>query len=272
MPSQLREAVARAIINASATRRMNMNSAATVVRVSYDEWHALSERAKMADALQRKVADLRAKLSKAEDDYRAAMEIVAGRRDPPPYSDLLSRAESLVYTTLAAAGEKYTSVRALMCALYGAAADERETKIISVLICKIRRVLEPRGIGVEILPGVGYRLAPVTSSAIPRKDSGRHNAQVLVDAVRAAKGAWVCGDDILPSLERWHSIRHRYQSANHHAYLRGVARRLDTARMLRSGETIEFKTRNYRSYFRILEYAEKPRARPPQGAAAVHPS
>ncbi len=59
----------------------------------------------------------------------------------------------------------------LMDYIYGnePEADEPELKIIDVFMCKIRKILEPLGYGIDTIWGVGYRLKDKDISDGPKK-------------------------------------------------------------------------------------------------------
>lgn len=74
----------------------------------------------------------------------------------------LTRMEFALFNALNAAQPRIRSKEQLLNDLYGLQIEEPEIKIIDVLVCKVRKKLQPLGVEVQTVWASGYRLLPVS--------------------------------------------------------------------------------------------------------------
>lgn len=73
----------------------------------------------------------------------------------------LSAREAALFQTLNLTPGRVSDRTSLMGAIYGLeAGDDPDQKIIDVMVCKVRKKLQPLGVKIETIHGRGWRLVP----------------------------------------------------------------------------------------------------------------
>lgn len=116
-----------------------------------------------------RIAELQATIERLQEENAALVEQLVELK-PPPVDYRLTASEARIVACLAR--RPMASKSQLMLALYaGRVNDEPDIKIVDVLICKVRKKLEPLGISIKTRWGQGYFFDEETRARV-RKDMG----------------------------------------------------------------------------------------------------
>ena len=79
---------------------------------------------------------------------------------------VLTKLEHDLLSALVRVAPRVRSKEKLLTDLYQLSNDEPEIKIIDVVVCKLRKKLNPLNVKIETVWGVGYRMVPASSRRV----------------------------------------------------------------------------------------------------------